>query len=474
MIRLGYLCLVLYCSLPATAAAIELSEIAWMGSADSANHEWIELYSPEVIDVTGWVISDDSNLQIELSGTINAGQYAVLERTSDASAPGSAWGIYTGSLVNTGATLTLYDETGGVVDRVVGGDGWERVGGDNTTKATAQLSATGWQSATPTPGGPIATMSSAEVSANDDEPAAESTKSSQSAAASTKRTSASVSTTKLTLPDVTLALAVSAPSTAYVNQPIDFQVTPSGVGHTIAQSLQYVWNFGDTNTASAAKVRHAYSHPGNYVVVVEGSYKRQVQRARHEVVVLPVSLSLTKLDTGDIAIQNTSQIEIDLTKYRLVGDREFVIPDYTIVLPQSQIVIEQDKFQTTNVPQMIVLYDQARQQVATHLPAHLTPTTATAQHPSPDPLTRPTPRISAIDDSPRYMFAAASSAPAPTSPKPADEVGTATRPVPAVASVGSASLPAAWPIYALVGLLLLAIAAVYLIPRTTKDEAPFA
>jgi len=73
------------------AMAIEISEVAWMGSAASANHEWIELYSPETIDVTGWTITDGNNLQIELDGTISSGEYAVLERTSDASAPGTAW-----------------------------------------------------------------------------------------------------------------------------------------------------------------------------------------------------------------------------------------------------------------------------------------------------------------------------------------------------------------------------------------------
>ena len=84
-----------------------------MGSGTSANHEWIELYnSGEAVDVAGWVLSDGMNLSINLTGIISAGDYAVLERTSDDSAPGIAFLIYTGALVNTGATLTLQDSSG--------------------------------------------------------------------------------------------------------------------------------------------------------------------------------------------------------------------------------------------------------------------------------------------------------------------------------------------------------------------------
>ena len=72
-------------------AAVQISEIAWMGSVESANHEWIELHNTgAAVDLTGWILHDENNLTIELSGTLRSGVYAVLERTSDASATGSA------------------------------------------------------------------------------------------------------------------------------------------------------------------------------------------------------------------------------------------------------------------------------------------------------------------------------------------------------------------------------------------------
>jgi hypothetical protein len=468
MNRLGLIIVCIVCLNPMKAMAIEISEVVWMGSAASANHEWIELYSPETIDVTGWTITDGNNLQIELDGTISSGEYAVLERTSDASAPGTAWQIYTGALVNTGATLTLLDATGAVVDRVTGGEDWELIGGDNVTKATAQLSTSGWITSAATPGQAATGIAQAAASdedqneTEDPEPAVQKT---------TSRKSSSAESIQLTLPDITLQLAIAAPQTTYVNQPVTFAVSPSGVGSTIAQSLHYTWSFGDTDTASGKEAQHAYPHPGNYVVVVEAEYKRQIQRTRHEIVVLPVSLTLTELEGGDFAIQNNSQTEIDLAGYRLIGNKTFTIPDYTILLPRSQIVIKRDKFLTAPTSRMVALYDHAKGQTAIHLPKQLA--ARATPPPTERPATSPTPRISAIDDSSRYTFATRANAAEPEGEADEPPPVTSTPQNSQVAAAGATTLPTNWPQYALVVILLLGIVAVYLIPKKEKIASPW-
>lgn len=472
MYRLALIMLSVGSCIPGTAMAIELTEVAWMGSVDSANHEWIELHSPETIDVTGWSISDGSNLIIELTGSINAGEYAVLERTSDDSAPGVAWDIYTGALVNTGATLTLYDATGAVVDRVVGGDNWQSIGGDNATKATAQLTSNGWITADPTPG-QAASGVVQDVPDNDTDVSDTNSSASVSSGSSGRSSSASQSI-QLTLPDVTLQLAIEAPPTTYINQPVTFSVAPSGVGTTIANSLQYTWSFGDTHTATGQTVDHAYSHAGNYVVVVEAAYKRQIQRVRHEIVVLPVVLSLALLDDGHVAIQNNSQTEIDIAGYRLVGSHSFTIPDYTIVLPRSQIVVPREKLVTTPVSQMIALYDHAGDQAAIYVPEHLAavvnPNVA-VDSPVPSVSRKPTSRISAIDDSPLYTFATGQTIDSDAdTERPATT--TAIKQSLQVAGVGKATLSLNWAQYTFIGLLIFGILAVYLIPRPRKDVGP--
>ena len=84
--------------------SIVINEIAWMGTENSSNDEWIELYnnSEADIDLTGWVLeAADETPSISLEGTITAGGYFLLERTDDSSVTGiAADQIYVGALEN--------------------------------------------------------------------------------------------------------------------------------------------------------------------------------------------------------------------------------------------------------------------------------------------------------------------------------------------------------------------------------------
>lgn len=112
----------------AALRAVVISEIAWMGTAVSANDEWIELYNntPAAIDLTGWTLAAaDGAPAITLSGVIPAGGHYLLERTDDDSAPGvPADQIYTGALGDAGETLLLRDAGGTLVDEVDAAAGW--------------------------------------------------------------------------------------------------------------------------------------------------------------------------------------------------------------------------------------------------------------------------------------------------------------------------------------------------------------
>jgi Lamin Tail Domain/PKD domain len=319
-------------------AAVIINEVAWMGSTASANHEWIELHNTggSSVDVSDWVLSDGMNLAITLTGTIAPGSYAVLERSSDDSAAGTAFLIYTGALVNTGATLRLTRSDGGVEDQVPGGENWQTLGGDNVTKETAQYTTAGWVTGVATPG--AQNSGSVKVPPTPDEPAPDNGGSSGTQNG-IKRSNQASETVKLTLPGMTLALAVAGQKVGYVNQAIDFEVTPSGVGKSIAESLIYDWNFGDGTTASGKTVTHAFAYPGKYVVTVYGLYKRQEQVARFEVTVLPVALALTRNTAGEIQISNDSPYEIDISEYQVTGSKTFTFPEYSVLLPNQTITL---------------------------------------------------------------------------------------------------------------------------------------
>ncbi len=103
-----------------------ISEVAWAGSAASANDEWIELWNPGAVDadLAGWILTDNGDIHIELSGTIGAGGFYLLERTEDTTvADISADRIYTGALSNSGEALYLIDSSGRAVDSANGGGG---------------------------------------------------------------------------------------------------------------------------------------------------------------------------------------------------------------------------------------------------------------------------------------------------------------------------------------------------------------
>lgn len=135
-------------SLPAQAAGdhVRINEIAWMGTATSANDEWIELYNPTDADVVldGWrLAAADGQPDIALAGTIAAGGYFLLERTDDETVPGiTADLIYTGSLGNTGETLALFAADGTTLDSLIAGAEWP--GGDNVSKQTLAFIAEAW------------------------------------------------------------------------------------------------------------------------------------------------------------------------------------------------------------------------------------------------------------------------------------------------------------------------------------------
>jgi Lamin Tail Domain/PKD domain len=323
-------------------AAVLINEVSWMGSTVSANHEWIELKntSDSSVDVSGWKLSDGMNLSIELTGTIAPGAYAVLERSSDDSASGAAFLIYTGALVNTGATLKLTRADGGLEDQVAGGENWQSIGGDNVTKETAQYTTAGWVTGAATPN---AANSGVVKSPVETEESSSGSSSGNGNKNGIIRSAPADETVRLTLPGVTLSLAIAGQKVGYVNQPIEFLVTPSGVGKSISDSLLYEWNFGDGATALGKEVVHSFRYPGKYVVTAYGLYKRQEQVTRHEITVLPVTLSLTRGEKGEIQMSNDSPYEIDISSYRVTGSKTFTFPEYSILLPNQTITLSKEQ-----------------------------------------------------------------------------------------------------------------------------------
>ncbi|UZE93480.1 MAG: lamin tail domain-containing protein [Candidatus Nealsonbacteria bacterium] len=119
-----------------------INEIAWMGTVNSANNEWIELknISGNEINLSGWQLLDkDKKIKIIFNNqhTIQPGGFLLLERTNDDSVPGlSADLIYTGAIGNTNEALYLFDENCHLQDEALAISNWQA--GDNSSKKTME------------------------------------------------------------------------------------------------------------------------------------------------------------------------------------------------------------------------------------------------------------------------------------------------------------------------------------------------
>jgi len=134
-----------------------INEIAWMGTQNSANDEWLELKNNTAyaINLSGWILqSADEKLKINLSGIILPNNFYLLERTDDNSAPNiKADQIYSGALSNTGDDLWLYDANNSLIDEANFTEKWQD--GDNATKQTMERTdKDNWQTSTAAGGTP--------------------------------------------------------------------------------------------------------------------------------------------------------------------------------------------------------------------------------------------------------------------------------------------------------------------------------
>ncbi len=333
MLRLATFLIALL-ALPNLVEAVSINEVAWMGSSASANHEWIELYHDGAdIAVDGWVLSDGMNLSITLKGTIASGAFAVLERSSEESAPGSAFLVYTGALVNTGATLVLRDGSGNVVDQVSGGEGWSLIGGDNVTKETAQYTSGGWVTDVATPG---AANRGGRVEVVDDEDEDDETDvDNDDSVTNEDDEEKDNSSNNNRVAEPPKKIKIEAPAVVFTQQAVAFTATTN----QSSKVARFTWNFGDSYSATGTAATHRYQYPGTYIVNVEARIKGEDLVYEKEITVLPLSLAIGKALDGSVQLHNNAPHDIDVSGYTLYAGRVVTFPPHTKIKARGTITI---------------------------------------------------------------------------------------------------------------------------------------
>jgi len=328
-------------------AAVFISEIAWMGTLDSANDEWIELSndSNSSVDISGWsLIASDGSPSISLSGTISANGFFLLERTDDNSVSGVlADQIYVGALSNSGENLSLKDNSGGTVDSVLMSSGWSA--GDNVTKETMQKSGSSWITASPTPKAKNQTSSSGTDSGNGDSGRDESSNSGSSHIGGGSLSSQNTAGSR------NITIYAGRKREAVVGQPVEFLATWDSKSKIDLSVAKFKWNFGDGSTYGKRQAEHSYSFPGNYVVMLSMDYFGETYTARTEISILPHEVSIEIIEKDYIILKNEGTTEANLTGWVIKQSRDrgkFDFPKDTIILAQTELTFP-NPFRDTNI-----------------------------------------------------------------------------------------------------------------------------
>jgi len=480
---------------PAVATVL-INEIAWMGTTESYLCNWIEFYNTgdSPVDLEDWTFRINDTVRAFVDGeggggtVIPAGGYFVLERVTNTCpnpVPESDdWYLAFGNLPNSGATLTLLRPDESVADEVIGGVDWENVGGDNETKQTAQRTTDGWITADPTPGKEnpgYDTQETEEIATSSQRIIGSGPIRVKSARAPTPQS--------LTVPDTELALSIIGPEYGYVNQPITFTASSSGVGETIEASLRYEWNWGDMhNSGDGSTATHVYAHPGSYVITLSASYARHEQVTRHSILILPTPLAIEHIDDV-VYIHNTAPYEIDVSGVTISGVTERVFPERSFIPADATITIDASSLGLTG-PRLLMAYDPQGEFLAsnhtslTGAVAGVATTTAPEETVESESDSEPIEQVvvPSVDNSEQFRFSSDETYVATTTNaedmSQASERATNTIPTPAMTPSSRADTetedePSWWPLLALVGLLFLA-AIVLLYPRRQqldeKDE----
>ncbi len=304
-------------------AKIIINEIAWMGSQNSANDEWIELKntSSTTQDVTNWILkAEDGSPNIKLKGSIPPNGFFLLERSDDNSVLGvKADQIYSGALSNSGERLMLFDESGNLIDSVDGSDGWKNIGGDNSSKKTAQRDSNeGWFTADPTP-----KAENVKVERSD----------SQNQNNNNFKTQQQIQKT------------IKANAGKNIETQSGFEILFDG-SNSEGNIKEYLWSFGNGDIKKGKKVYYAYKTPGRYLATLFVYGEDGVMdKSQIDVLVYPSEIYLSEIyfskKDGFFEFYNNSGNVLDISGFILKNDKEDIIqlPLGSYILPKSYFLI---------------------------------------------------------------------------------------------------------------------------------------
>lgn len=343
-----------------TEAKVIISEIAWMGSSNSANDEWIELYNSgdETVSLNNWKLEAvDGTPKINLLGEITAQGYFLLERSVETAVPGIQSDlIFSGSLGNSGETLKLFDATSTLIDSVENSSGWSA--GDNTTKQTMQRYGSVWVTASST----SKATTTAPLDTEDEDSTVIPTNTENT------HTNTEQITTSVFIPSEVKEFQVGIGRKRIVPVGNDIYLKSELVKLQGAQkeSVRYIWTLGDGTTKEGKDIHHAYLYPGEYIVILNAYVGDKAATARTEISVFKPEIEITEISEDSLTLKNNSSVETNITAWRLQNQEgvSFLFPIDTILQKNKSLTLHKKTIQLGEHTQKIDLLDQQGEIVA--------------------------------------------------------------------------------------------------------------
>jgi hypothetical protein len=341
----------LLCTSQTVSAGIVVNEIAWMGTSTSTNDEWIELYNNGTTPITidGWILqASDGSPIINLTGTISAGGFYVLERTDDSTVPNiSAGVIYSGALSNDGETLILKDNTEQVIETISESGGWSA--GNASSKETMQRTPSGtWITAAATPGAMnAATGTISTGSGTTSGSSGTNTGTTTPPIASSNEEKGDEDLVIRIKPDPKYSARMITPEILVQQVPLDFSSEVKRDGNINDIHGKFEWSMGDGGSFSfiqSTPIIYTYQEPGEYVVMLRyysNVFKKDPDTIHQKTItVIPATVAVTAHPNNTIELTNTSTGDINLGGWVLQRDTSrFIFPTYTILPKDKKIII---------------------------------------------------------------------------------------------------------------------------------------
>ena len=326
---------VLFFSAGTAYANLVITEIMYDLEGSDTKREWIEVYNDggSSINIADWRFNDGANHKFNAppenggqgSLTINGGIYAIF--ASDATIFLSEHNSFSGTVIdtvmslnNTTDTLSLIDETGFEVVSVTYTSGVGATGDGNSLQLVGGV----WIASIPTVGSGSLSLGGME----EEESVEESNSSTQTSSGSV----APITTPKITAIAPNDRTVISGAASEY-------RATAFGTKNKPLANARYVWNFGNGVTKEGQSVLHTYSHPGEYVLILNVSSDKLSSSDRALITVVEGDILISRVGEGIIELQNRENVELNLSWWQLkFGEDIFMLPRDTIILSGKKLI----------------------------------------------------------------------------------------------------------------------------------------